>query len=546
MHSMKQKMPVRPQRLVLALLVALGLMFGACGNDDNDDTAESNGGPVDTPPTEDDGTATPEDADPDGIIRVAYDLVQPQGQVSLSPLEPQVNAMANDPLWYLVYGRLMRQNDDGTFEPDLAESATVVDENTIEVVVREGVEFSDGTPFDAEAIKDSLERVLATRSQTEDAYQAPFFSLESVEVTAPNTVRLSIPDGTAASWFDAHIPSWHVSIMKPGQTDFSTPIGAGPMTVERHEPGDRLVVTKNENHWDADAIKVAGMEFIHVPPEPQSGMSALRAGQADITFTDASQIDVLTGNLELAARVSPGQSVGLHVCKSEGPLADARVRKAIAKGIDRSALSEVAFGGEAEPKRQIWPAGHRFHNPEVDDELAYDPDEARALLEEAGFADGFSVDLYFTPVPGFDLVTQAFQAQMAEIGITVDIQLADYVEAFLRPQPPAMGMYPGTFAGVERFNSFIGESLGNVCSYEDAELTEIRDELETISQASDEAVELWHRAAEIVVEDALGDFIVFRPILAAYDTDRLGDLRMLPSGQFIVPDPLTTYVRANS
>jgi peptide/nickel transport system substrate-binding protein len=484
------------------------------------------------------------DIDSNGVVRVGYDLVlQAAGGFQLDPAEQATSA--NEAVLYLVYGRLMRPTEDGGLEPDLAESASVVDANTIEIVLRDGVTFQDGTPFDAAAVQAGLERSLA--AENEPGFTPDFFSLESVEVVAPDTVRLTISDGTALSWFDTFLGSWQTTIVKP-DTDFSRPVGAGPFKVEAFEPEQSLVLTRYSDYWDVSSITVGGMEFTHIAADQmQSGISALRAGQIDLSITDATQLAGLSGNLEPLIIEDGDQTVAMQVCKQDGPLADPDVRRAINKAIDREAISEAIYQGTAAPATQIWPEGHRFFDPALAEELAYDQDAARELLEEAGYADGFSFDLYLVPALGLPDVAQVIQQQLAEVGVTIDIiPAANYVNDFLTPKKAGAGLIPGSAEGLEKLNQWVGDALANACQYSDPELDAVAEQLALVSQSSEEAVELWRQVNETVVSDALGIFVLFRSGLAAYDSDRLVEVGTWPKGSVVVPDPRATTVRAGS
>jgi peptide/nickel transport system substrate-binding protein len=520
-----------------ALLIVIGLLLAAC-SDDSGDTSTPGGS------TED--TAAVSDIDPNGVIRVGIDLQSQAGQqLGFDPTQLKPTANAYDGIWFLVYGRLMIQNGDGSLTPDLAESATIVDTSTIEVVLRDGLTFSDGSPLDAAALRASLDTAVANRATNETAYQAPFFALQSVTVTDPTTARLAIGGGTAASWFDAYIAGWQTSIIKPDQADWTIPIGGGPMVVDSFESGRSLVMSRNDRYWNADAVKLGGYEFVQISNEqPQSGIAALRAGQVDLTITDPTQLADVTGQFDTYARVDPNQTISMHICKKDGPLADAGVRTAINKGIDRDSINEAVYGGLAEPATQLWPTGHKFNDPDLDDELAYDVDGAKQLLQEAGYGQGATIDLHFIPFFGMETVATVFKDQMQQIGVEVNILTgASYVADFLEPNAPGLGLYNGGTPGVAKLNAWVGDGLGNVCDYSNPQLAGLYDQLRGVSQSEPEAVELWHEVDELVVGEALGGFLFFRPALAAYDTERVGDVQSLVLGTYIVPDPLVTYVK---
>jgi peptide/nickel transport system substrate-binding protein len=482
--------------------------------------------------------------DPNGIIKVGYSLVQQGGtQVFGDPAKAENNATAQDALYYLVYGRFMKQKEDGSFEPDLAKSGTIVDKNTIELVLRDGLKFSDGTPFDAAAVKAGLERSLAANRTA--GFLQPFFSLKSVTVVNPTTVRLSVPDGTAAGWYDTYIAQWQVSITKPGDNS-EIPLGAGPMMVASYERGAKLVMKKNPNYWNAKNVKAAGYDFVHIAEGSiEAGTNALKTGQIDVTRSDPSQLPALTGKFAVDKRIS-NQTISLMICKREGPMANAKARVALNKAIDRQAINDVVFKGTAAPATQMWPKGHRFNDPTLEKELAYDPAGAKKLLQEAGYPNGFSLDLYPVEFSGLPETAEVIKQQAAAVGITINIKNGtNYVNDYLLPKKLGLGLIPGGSVGLQKLNFWVGTTLGNPCNYDDPALTAIYNQIAQVSQTDPKAVELWHQAAGIVVKQGLGGFVLFRALLGAYNSERLGNLTPLVNGQFVVPDPVATYVKAS-
>ncbi|HEY6532693.1 MAG TPA: ABC transporter substrate-binding protein [Acidimicrobiales bacterium] len=484
-------------------------------------------------------------ADPAGVVKVGYDIrEQAGGGWYFDPTKAK--STVHDGFYYMLYGRLLRQTLDGEFVPDLAESTTIVDGSTIEITLREGLTFSDGTPFDAAAVKAGLERNLAEADR--GVMTEGFYGLTGVEVTGDTTLTLTIADGKAAGWHDSYLAGVQTTITKPGQTDFSDPIGAGPFTVTSYQPDSGVTYAKSDSYWDAESITLGGIEIVQVPSDqPASSSAALQAGQVDLALTDATQLSALTGAVELFTQGDPNQTQGMQMCKADGPLSDARVRKAINMGIDREGLGEAVFAGTAAPQTQLWPEGHRFNNPDVNDVLAYDPEAAKQLLADAGYADGFDIDLYVVAGVNGTESAEVIDSQLAAIGVSTNIIVpANYVTEFLNPPRPGMGLFPGNAAGRAKLNQFSGSALANVCSYQNAELDTLVAELATVSDSSDEAVEIWHQIEEIVVNDAANGFILFRSRLAGYNTDHLGAVALWPQGTVTVPDPRGTWVIAGS
>ena len=352
------------------LLLVGALLLSACSSSEGDEAST------------DTTTAGGSDVDPNGVLRLGFDLNQSGVPWEFNPLRFVTGGAGNnDGIWFLAYGRLMRPTLDGAVEPDLAESVEIVDKNTIDVTLREGLTFSDGSVLDANAVKASYEAVLAAEADNTMGFLPAFYKLKTITVTSPTTLTFGFPDGTAASWFDQYIPTFASSIFKFGVSDPRTPIGAGAYTISNYSSGQTVTLEKNPTYWNADNVKVAKIELESVAfSQAQQGLNGLRAGQLDVTFTEPALIDGITGNLEVIDKVSPYSAAMMAFCKSEGPLADVRVRKAINKGMDREAISEAVYYGTAEPMTEPWPEGHRLYNPEVGDELAYDPEGAKLSL----------------------------------------------------------------------------------------------------------------------------------------------------------------------
>jgi ABC-type transport system substrate-binding protein len=502
------------RRASAALLLVLLVLFGAaCGSDD-----ETSG---DTSPTTA-GSAV----DQSGTVRVGYDLVQ--GGVGGFTLDPaKVANDSNDAVQYLVFGRLMRPSPDDRLEPDLAESVTVVDPNTIRVVLRDGLTFQDGTPFDAAAVKAGLDRTLASGNP---GLSAAFKALTGVQVVDAQTLTLTIPNGTAAGWQD-FLGSWETTIVKP-ETDFAAPVGAGPMRVVEITPEQSMSLERYDGYWAADEVNFAGMDLVHVSNNQlHTGIAALKADQIDVVLTEVAQLPSLSGPFTYYEAVDPTRFTSMHLCKQDGPLSDARVRAAVNKAIDREILSEAVFAGTAQPATEQWPSDHRFFDPDVEDVLAYDPDGARSLLAEAGYPDGFTFDLYVHQAVSMPEVAEVAQQQLAEIGVVVNIiPTTRYVADFGSAGVAGAGLVP---AG--KLPTLTGETAGNVCKYSDPELNALAADLAKVSASDDRATEIWHEIDEVYTRDALGVPIVFGSRLIAYDSDTTTLTAVWPRGWYPIP-----------
>ncbi|MET0728480.1 MAG: ABC transporter substrate-binding protein [Acidimicrobiales bacterium] len=518
----------------VAAFVALCVGLAACGGDDDSESSDTTSG---------EGKGQEEPAvDPEGVVHLGYDLASAsRGGFTLDPAAAP-STTADLGLFHWIYGGLMRLTPEGTLEPDLAESAELVDTTTIEVVLRDGVTLPDGSPLDAEVVKAALEKNLAKTPETGNkAFRPGFFTLKTVEVSAPDTVVLTIPDGTAASWYDLYLGGAETLIVPEG-TDFSAPSGAGPFSVTEYTPSQSMTLEKNSDYWDAGNIQVAGIELVNAP-DGQTGITALGAGQVDWARIEFSQIDAVGSDLTVESTPDASRLYQFYTCKSAEPVDDVQVRQALNTAIDREAINQAIFKGTGVVAWDLWPEGHRFHRDASTEHYAYDPEAAKDLLAEAGYEDGVSIDVI--PIQGANVpeVVQIVQQQWADIGVTLNIvSSANFVQDFFTDKKAQLGASPIT-SERGRIDGFTGTALINTCSYNDPELNEIAAQLATVSNTSDEAVEYWDAFQEKIVEEALTIPIVFGAIVNAYDEGHLGDYALVPY-TLPVPDLWSMYVKA--
>jgi ABC-type transport system substrate-binding protein len=524
----------------MAMAMVLGLVGPACGGSDG--SSSDAGAPGGTEPV----SGQPADIDPDGTIRVAYDLIATMrgGKFTLDPADVGTN-LTDDSLFYLLYGRLMRVGDDGELVPDLAESATILDDDTIELKIRPGVTFSDGTPFDAAAVKAGLDRTLAKGNTT--AFLASFFDLESVTVVDPSTVALSFPAGTAANWYDSYLGSFESTIVKPGETDFAKPIGAGPMVLESYAPQQSLKLARNDRYWDNEAIRYGGLELLAVSANDQlAAVNALAAGQVDMAPATVQLMAAMGPGSEAYVVENPNRLMTFQVCKKDGPLADPDVRKAISMAVDRDGINDALYEGTYTVAQGLWPEGHRLHDPTLDEDVVHDLEGARALLEQAGHADGFSFDAYVLQTAGLPDLAQVVQQELAGLGVTMNIITAqNYPNDFLVPQKPGIGVVPNIGSNRQKLDQWTGDGLGNACKYSDPELAALKEELLQVSDSTPAAVELWKDIERKVIgSDMLSVPLLFAASVVGYRPAVVAEPSVLPvSTQLYLPDPRITYVR---
>ncbi|MEY8839243.1 ABC transporter substrate-binding protein, partial [Cribrihabitans sp. XS_ASV171] len=344
-------------------------------------------------------------------------------------------AQAIDSVVYTnVFEGLTRFMGDGSVVPGLAESWEISEDGTeYTFKLREGVTFHDGTTMDAEDVKFSLDRARAEDSA--NAQKALFAGIADVTVIDPQTVKITLkePDGNFLfnlAWGDA------VIVAPESIENIKTnPVGTGAYTFSEWVQGDRIELTRNPDYWgDQPAIANATFKFIS---DPTAAFAAVMAEDVDVftgfpapenlpQFEADPRFQVLVGSTE-------GETI-LSTNNKQAPFDNVKVREALAHAIDRQAIIDGAMFGYGTP------IGTHFapHHPAYVDltaQSAYDPGKARALLAEAGFADGFETTLHLPPPSYARRGGEIIAAQLAEVGIEaeiINVEWAQWLESVFK------------------------------------------------------------------------------------------------------------------
>ncbi|MGY1685080.1 ABC transporter substrate-binding protein [Geodermatophilus sp. SYSU D00867] len=394
-----------------------------------------------------------------------------------------------------LYDALFVTTSDGTVEPSLVTEFSNNPENTqTTLTLREGVTFTDGSTLDAELVKANLDR----RSDPDlEAYGAlaPGQASEITDVTVqdPRTVVITWAQPQATPENNL-VDTAGIIVGRDGVADPSTletaPNGSGAYTLDTGETtrASTYTLAKNDEAWGADEWAYDSIVF-NVITDPQALANAVVSGQADVaTVLDPTTIDLVE---ERQSVVSVGGTiVGFPVIDKTGAsnpaFASEQARLAMTYATDREALVSDLHDG-SRPTSQLFPEEAPGFDPALDEEFGYDPDRARELLAEAGFPDGFDVDLTVLGQPDEDAV--AIQSQWAEVGIRLNFVTAtstDQVFAAVRTDPVIFGPFT---VGAQPAGFVAGALYGGFMNMQDATEPEIEGPLGAALGATGDAQE---------------------------------------------------------
>lgn len=336
-------------------------------------------------------------------------------------LDPTAGAAAaiDEIVYSNVFEGLVKFAEDGSVAPGLAESWEISDFGLVYTFrLREGVKFHDGTDLDASDVKFSLDRIKAPESQ--NAQKALYAAILETAVMDPRTVRITLSQPTGAFLFNLAWGDAVIVAPESAATNAENPVGTGPFRFARWAKGDSVEIVRNDAYWGAPA-KLDGAVFKFIS-DPNAAFAAVMAEDIDAFpgFPAPEILDQLAADPRFLVIVgsTEGETI-LSTNNKAGPLADVRVRAAIAHAIDRQALIDGAMFGYGAP------IGTHFapHHPDYVDltlQSRFDPELSKKLLAEAG-AEGLKLRMKLPPPAYARRGGEVIAAQLREVGIETEI-----------------------------------------------------------------------------------------------------------------------------
>ncbi len=408
--------------LCLLLLLVPGL-FSGCGSKTAD---------LEAPPPAESGTGQPGEAAPPKDV--------PQVVVAGLGRDPgeMYGYGAHPPLTRVLETLIFQDGLKGLL-PALATGWEISADNlTWTLFLREGVSFHDGTPFDAVAVVQNLERIAAMSPGRLGA-------LERVEAAGTYEVRVTHKEPFASFLYALAWPG--SAMISPAAVDETgkvlEPVGTGPFKRESWEPGEKMTLVRNDLYWGGvPRLERIELKFI---PDPTTRMMALEAGEIDMIIDTGGVLPEQVATLKLHPQIEVLTVAGavphyLSLNTRKWPLDDVRVRRAIVRALDLESIVRYALEDYGKVMTSMVPYSEQeWLHPEVLFPFNR-PREALALLQEAGWQrgadgilqkDGRKLELKFllsTALVGrfpYQPIAEIVQAQLGELGINVEIEIQE-------------------------------------------------------------------------------------------------------------------------
>ncbi len=357
-------------------------------------------------------------------------VLEPPG---LDPTEAP-SAAIGEIVHYNIFEGLTKIEPDGAVTPLLAESWRVAEGGQrVTFVLRQGVKFSDGKPFTAQAVKFSFERAKAA-SSTNKAKKTLFDNIQRIELAEAGSVTLVLARADALLPF--RLGENTAVILHPDSaTSAATqPVGTGPYKLASWNKGSAVTLVKWDGHRDAARVALKKVVFRFID-DPAAQVAALLAGDVDAfpRFSALPAVKQLQKDKRYTVQIGSTSGKGiLAINNRKKPFDDVRVRRALAHAIDRKAFIVGAEEGLGTPiGSHFVPSDLGYQD--LTGVTPYDPARARALLKEAGVSTPLKVTLTLPPVAYARKGGEIVAAQLAQVGVVAKIENVEWAQWLAGP-----------------------------------------------------------------------------------------------------------------
>ncbi len=352
-------------------------------------------------------------------------------------------------LMRLIGDTLVAKDLDGSFTPALARAWQVSrDGLTWTFNLRSGVRFHDGTPFNAQAVKFTIDRALAPETKSPIA-AALFGPVQSVTIPDAQTVVIKLKQPFAIFLDNLTDPRALMispqAVQKLGDGFGRQPVATGPYKFEEWRSADRIILTRNPDYkW--------GPHFVHegppnierivyrIIPEAAAQVAAFERGEADILGVPSTDLKRLQQTSKYTFFKALRKGVGLYIefNTQREPFTDVRVRRALNQAIEKRSVLQIALEGLGVVADGVLPPSIWGYWPGMEEySYKYDPGAAKRALAEAGWTPGsggtlqkggqpFRFSLYIAPIDSWRRSAQIVQSQLRAFGIQMDIETFEF------------------------------------------------------------------------------------------------------------------------
>lgn len=345
-----------------------------------------------------------------------------------------------------IYGELFHYDSNGQIVPDLATGyETSEDGKTWTIKLRDGVIFSDGTPFNSEAVAWNIKRDIAATCACNPTRGWPALSPEGITTPDGQTVVLNFTTPSAAVipvliTSSANYVASPTAVAQQGEDKFKlSPVGAGPFELVENVVNSKLVFKRNDRYWQQGHPYLDGL-ILQTIGSDQPAYQALLAGQAQGTLLSSPAL-VQKAIQDRKLTITKGAAntvLGITFNTKTAPFNDIRAREAISYATDPQAIVDHVFGGQFTVTQSFTGPGSPYFMPTVPGYRSYDPAKAKQLVSELG---GLRINLSSISDANASLAQKALISQWSEAGIETTINSYDLTQLIKSFEGPWQAFY---------------------------------------------------------------------------------------------------------
>jgi len=410
----------------------------------------------------------------------------------------------------LMFDTLTRLDDEGAPQPKLAQSWTTSEDFKVWTFkLQPGVKFSDGTPFNGQAVKFNYDRMLDPNNHCRCA----FYISNIAQVEAPDELtaifRLREPSVNFPALLASSLVTnaYHspAAIQRLGDDYNRNPVGTGPFVLKSWVAGDRLVLERNPHYWRPGYPRL-DKAILRPLPDAQARFASLEAGETDIVWDDNfDNIEKAKKDKSLVVYEYTGSGAAVYAFNTkEPPFDDLRVRQALVMAIDRKKMSQAVSNGLLRPAQDPYGAGSFVKCNDVD-ALPYDPAKAKELLKE--YAKPVSFKMVATATPRGRMYGQILQQFWKQVGADMQLDQVDQTTVVTKAFKRDFQLTPWRIVDLadpdaQMYANFHTGSPVNLAQYSNSELDKL---LEHARATPDQAARVkdYCEIAKIINHDAI-------------------------------------------
>lgn len=471
------------------------------------------------------GTGGNVSASDENILRVAFKTSNP------STLDPATGSAGSDAtiLWTVFDTLIGFDQETLEAEPRLAKSWTWQDPLTLELSLVPDATFQDGTPMDADAVKFNLDRSRAGEGEVK--IKADLANVQSIDAVNATTVVLHLGKPSASlllTLADRAGMMISPTAFKADPTGFGrNPVGAGPYKFVKWTTGSLIEVAEYTGYWNSEETKLDGIQFF-LMPDPQTRLNALRSGDVDLIYSvDPSTVPTLKNESSLTVVQAPSLAYyQLFMNTGQAPFDNVKVRQAISMAIDRDALAKAVEGEYGEAAWMPVPSGSFAFSPSFKGKPKFNPAEAKKLLIEAGYPNGFTFDMAFEVGSLNARRSEIIRAQLTEIGVTVNLlpsETATATARYLEGEVPVLNnQWTGRLDPAATYGGqFSANAFTNTGNFEDPRIQAALDAGDA-GKTQEERAASYRTLNQLLIDEGFNVPLYFTANLVAHNERVLG------------------------